>query len=252
VGCCRVGSLLTFDIPQTALVATLDTCDFIIIFLICSFDRENANEKLYQTIFFTTSLIIPLLTITWLYLNMLLRLWRGSAATHGPGPMRDKNACKGKENKVRVTRMIVVVIIVFAVCWLPLQLVLLLKAYGYYTTDSGSALVIFQIVANCLAYCNSCLNPILYAFFSPNYRKAFMNAVSCGSNPNLNLLGNGNLGNNTANATGGNACTSNRDPTDQSRVNRETRKTVVFASGTDAEFELQPLINTLGQQVSFK
>jgi hypothetical protein len=28
VGCCRVGSLLTFDIPQTALVATLDTYDF--------------------------------------------------------------------------------------------------------------------------------------------------------------------------------------------------------------------------------
>jgi hypothetical protein len=32
--CCRVGSLLTFDIPQTALVATLDTYDFLgIIFL---------------------------------------------------------------------------------------------------------------------------------------------------------------------------------------------------------------------------
>jgi hypothetical protein len=29
VVCCRVGSLLTFDIPQTALVATLDTYDFI-------------------------------------------------------------------------------------------------------------------------------------------------------------------------------------------------------------------------------
>jgi hypothetical protein len=32
VGCGRcegVGSLLTFDIPQTALVATLDTYDFI-------------------------------------------------------------------------------------------------------------------------------------------------------------------------------------------------------------------------------
>jgi hypothetical protein len=29
--CGGVGSLLTFDIPQTALVATLDTYDFIII-----------------------------------------------------------------------------------------------------------------------------------------------------------------------------------------------------------------------------
>jgi hypothetical protein len=30
-GCGGVGSLLTFDIPQTALVATLDTYDFTII-----------------------------------------------------------------------------------------------------------------------------------------------------------------------------------------------------------------------------
>jgi hypothetical protein len=29
-GCGGVGSLLTFDIPQTALVATLDTYDFVV------------------------------------------------------------------------------------------------------------------------------------------------------------------------------------------------------------------------------
>ncbi len=59
---------------------------------------------------------MPLLAISWLYMNMLVRLWRGSAATRGPGPVRDKiNSCKGKENKLRVTRMIVVVIIVFMV-----------------------------------------------------------------------------------------------------------------------------------------
>ena len=59
---------------------------------------------------------------------MLVRLWKGSAATHGPGPMRDKNnACKGKENKVRVTRMVIIVIIVFAICWVPLQVILKYK-----------------------------------------------------------------------------------------------------------------------------
>jgi hypothetical protein len=36
VGCCRVGSLLTFDIPQTALVATLDTYDL----------KNHANQHL--------------------------------------------------------------------------------------------------------------------------------------------------------------------------------------------------------------
>ena len=66
---------------------------------------------------------------------MLVRLWKGSAATHGPGPMRDKNnACKGKENKVRVTRMVIIVIIVFAICWVPLQVILKHKPTYYHST----------------------------------------------------------------------------------------------------------------------
>ena len=92
------------------------------------FNREHPeknHEKWFQTLFFVTSLAIPLLCILCFYLNMLVRLWKGSAATHGPGPMRDKNnACKGKENKVRVTRMVIIVIIVFAICWVPLQVIL--------------------------------------------------------------------------------------------------------------------------------
>ena len=138
---------------------------------------EGVNQKAYQMGFMLTSLALPLMTILWLYMNMLLRLWRGSAATHGPGPARDTNN-RGKENKRRVTRMIVVVIIVFTICWSPLQFVLILRRFHLYDINSPS-LVILQIVTQCLAYCNSCLNPILYAFFSPNFRQGFLNAVSC-------------------------------------------------------------------------
>lgn len=42
---------------------------------------------------------------------------------------------------------------------------------------SPLSVFILQIVAHCLAYCNSCLNPILYAFFSPNFRHAFRKAM---------------------------------------------------------------------------
>jgi hypothetical protein len=89
---------------------------------ICTFDRGTYNEAAYQSIFFATSLAFPLLAIMWLYMNMLMRLWRGSAATHGRGPIRDKrNVCKGQENKKRVTKMIIIVIVAFAICWTPLQ-----------------------------------------------------------------------------------------------------------------------------------
>ncbi len=99
------------------------------------------------------------MAIMWLYMNMLLRLWRGSAAVpRGTGPARAASSSgpaataaadrannnndgaagstgrpppgrvgssvrgrRGQENKKRVTRMVVIVIIAFAICWTPLQ-----------------------------------------------------------------------------------------------------------------------------------
>ena len=52
------------------------------------------------------------------------------------------------------------------------QVVLLLRKLHLYDISS-TALIVLQIVTHCFAYFNSCLNPILYAFFSPNFRAAF-------------------------------------------------------------------------------
>ena len=52
------------------------------------------------------------------------------------------------------------------------QVVLLLRKLHLYDISS-TALIVLQIVTHCFAYFNSCLNPILYAFFSPNFRTAF-------------------------------------------------------------------------------
>lgn len=43
-----------------------------------------------------------------------------------------------------------------------------LKLYG-----SSHITVIIQIISHVLAYTNSCVNPVLYAFLSDNFRKAF-------------------------------------------------------------------------------
>jgi hypothetical protein len=38
-----------------------------------------------------------------------------------------------------------------------------------------------QIVSHVLAYMNSCVNPILYAFLSDHFRKAFRKVIKCGN-----------------------------------------------------------------------
>lgn len=51
------------------------------------------------------------------------------------------------------------------------QLILLLKALDMYEINMFN--VILQIVAHTMAYTSSCINPLLYAFLSDNFRKAF-------------------------------------------------------------------------------
>jgi len=45
--------------------------------------------------------------------------------------------------------------------------------------DMTLSFTVAKMVANCLAYMNSCVNPILYAFLSDNFRKAFFRLMSC-------------------------------------------------------------------------
>lgn len=67
-----------------------------------------------QIFFFLTSYAIPLALICGLYLVMLMRLWKGVA----PG---GHVSAESKRGKKRVTRLVVIVVAVFAICWFPIQ-----------------------------------------------------------------------------------------------------------------------------------
>lgn len=128
------------------------------------------NGRLYYACFFAFAYVLPLTVVSLLYGLMLRRLSRGVA----PGPGRE-----GSRSKRRVTRLVVVVVVTFAVCWLPLQLVLVVQFVWTYT-DHSFQFVAAKIACSCLAYTNSCVNPILYAFLSENFRKGFRRVLCHG------------------------------------------------------------------------
>lgn len=133
----------------------------------CQFDQERYNLPIWQLAFFVSGYAIPLSVIVILYVFMLRRLWNPAV-----GRQVSKDALR---NKRRVTKLVLVVIVVFAVCWAPIHFVFVFKAVGIYTTKvpEDFKLIVFQILSHVLAYVNSCVNPILYAFLSDNFRKAF-------------------------------------------------------------------------------
>ncbi|XP_043514308.1 allatostatin-A receptor-like isoform X1 [Frieseomelitta varia] len=131
------------------------------------------NWPLFQMSFFLMSYLLPLMLICFFYICMLIRLWR-----------TDRVSAESRRGRKRVTRLVFVVVGVFAFCWCPIQVILVTKSLDVYPLTSATIMV--QIASHILAYTNSCVNPILYAFLSDSFRKAFRKIIYCRPRPDQN------------------------------------------------------------------
>uniref|UniRef100_A0A182F984 G-protein coupled receptors family 1 profile domain-containing protein n=2 Tax=albimanus section TaxID=44544 RepID=A0A182F984_ANOAL len=130
----------------------------------CGFlENDNFSWAAFHIAFFLSSYVVPLILISVLYMWMLSRLWRSSVGGR---------SAESKKGKKRVTRLVVIVVAAFASLWCPIQVILLLKSIDAFETVSPFHLSL-QIISHVLAYTSSCINPLLYAFLSENFRKAF-------------------------------------------------------------------------------
>lgn len=137
----------------------------------CSFlENGQFSRAAFHIAFFSSSYVVPLVLISVLYMCMLSRLWRSSVGGR---------SAESKKSKKRVTRLVVVVVAAFASLWFPIQVILVLKSVGVFVPDT-SFKISLQIISHVLAYTSSCINPLLYAFLSENFRKAFRKIVYCG------------------------------------------------------------------------
>ncbi|KAF8571071.1 hypothetical protein P879_02167 [Paragonimus westermani] len=137
---------------------------------------ENSNlvtdnkefGKVFFTLFFLFGYLIPLVIICALYIGLIYRLRCRKI-------VQLKQSAESRRSQKRVTTLVITVVIIFGLSWLPLHVVFL---FQYYSEDPNTTLFrVIQIVCNCLAYGNSCVNPIFYAFLSINFRKAFIDLL---------------------------------------------------------------------------
>ena len=129
------------------------------------------TTKLFHITQFAFGFALPVIVIAVLYSILLTFLMKRADSVGG-------NAGKGlSKTKRKVTIMVILVVSVFIICWLPMQIILVLNSVGSYPQTIGN--VAFQIAANCLAYMNSCMNPFLYTVSSATFRKAFKDFLCC-------------------------------------------------------------------------
>ncbi|XP_041962945.1 opioid receptor, delta 1b [Alosa alosa] len=112
---------------------------------------------------FIFAFVVPVLVITVCYGLMILRL----------KSVRLLSGSKEKDrNMRRITRMVLVVVAAFIVCWTPIHIFIIIKTLV--EVDTSNLLVVASWhLCIALGYTNSSLNPVLYAFLDENFKRCF-------------------------------------------------------------------------------
>ena len=90
-----------------------------------------------------------------------------------------------RKSERKITRMVVVVVAVFVLCWLPFYILNIVNLLVLLPGEFRG-LYYFVVV---LSYANSCANPILYGFLSDNFKRGFRKALCRSSRRVENLRG---------------------------------------------------------------
>ncbi|XP_043946332.1 nociceptin receptor [Protopterus annectens] len=125
-------------------------------------EPENYWEPVFGICIFLFSFLIPVVIIIICYSLMVRRLKN----------VRVLSGSKEKDRNLRrITRMVLVVVAVFILCWTPIQIFVLVQCLGV-KPDSETKVVIMHFCI-ALGYVNSSLNPVLYAFLDENFKACF-------------------------------------------------------------------------------
>lgn len=118
----------------------------------------------YHLINFLVGFALPVAVMVILYTIIIVFLKRQNS-------LMVTNSTRRRKTKRRVAKVVVIVVVVFIICWFPIHIILIMSNYGVYKNSKMH--VIIQISANCLAYMNSCINPLIYTISSSIFKKAF-------------------------------------------------------------------------------
>lgn len=140
-------------------------------FFTCQFFIVESSSKMIISGFidlfkFTAGFCFPLIAITFCYIRIMCIVNKKTLNSSQKSP------------KKRILTLNTTLIVAFIICWLPIQTLNMLSAFGGWWNLFNFDFIIYNKIypfSLCLAWSNSVVNPVLYAFSKPNCVKLFFN-----------------------------------------------------------------------------
>ncbi|XP_077988219.1 QRFP-like peptide receptor [Glandiceps talaboti] len=126
-------------------------------------------SKVYEIFFILITYIIPLYILCYTYSRIGIRLW-GRTVPGNADHVRDQSQAKAKK---KVIKMLVIIVVMFAVCWLPVHTFKFISLCYPMVTIDVEAQDIMRVVQCCIlwmAMAHSFVNPLIYGFLNEGFR----------------------------------------------------------------------------------
>ncbi|XP_022256022.1 tachykinin-like peptides receptor 99D [Limulus polyphemus] len=121
----------------------------------------------YNVVILILTYVLPITSMTYTYFRVGRELW-GSQSI---GECTDKQL-EAVKSKRKIVKMMIVVVFIFAVCWLPYHIYFLIAHHHPEIISSDNVQHIYLAIY-WLAMSNSMYNPIIYCWMNSRFRQGF-------------------------------------------------------------------------------
>ncbi|XP_036323655.1 tachykinin-like peptides receptor 99D [Rhagoletis pomonella] len=129
--------------------------------------NHSQQEYVYNIVFMILTYVLPIISMTFTYSRVGFELW-GSKAIGEHTPRQVENV----KSKRRVVKMMMVVVLIFAVCWLPFHTYFIVTSCYPALTETPFIQEVYLGIY-WLAMSNSMYNPIIYCWMNSRFRYGF-------------------------------------------------------------------------------
>lgn len=125
-------------------------------------------SRVYTLLLFSVVYCVPFLAMTIMYTIICKKLWKRKI----PGEQNQSNYKALTESRKKVVKMLIVVLIAFIICWLPIQIISFMWEYAGIVMPR-----VANFISGFLIRTHAAMSPCIYALFSGNYRAGFKKAL---------------------------------------------------------------------------